>query len=200
MSSLSLVCVSCLESMTRETSASGMPGLTSSSSTMPPSWYASFEHTFISKNEFISKLFDLITQRCWNLESDWSEGVKFSIITYTGTCIADGHVCRKNNVNKIIIIIIWYGVFCKETFWNESPVSVRVKVRCKAVKFFGLRGRGVYGFYKHILCVFSVCHVLPAAVLPHSEGRAECIKTRREIPLCQNGGVCLILVCLHDLL
>lgn len=43
--------------------------------------------------------------------------------------------------------------------------------------------------------MFSVCHVLPAAVLPHSEGRTESLKTCREIPLRQNGGVCLVLVC-----
>ena len=42
---------------------------------------------------------------------------------------------------------------------------------------------------------FLVCHVLSAALLPHSERRAEPAEACWEIPLCENGGVRLLLVC-----
>lgn len=42
-----------------------------------------------------------------------------------------------------------------------------------------------------------VCHVLPGAVLPNSERGTGSNQTSGQIPVCQNGGVCLFLVIIH---
>lgn len=53
-----------------------------------------------------------------------------------------------------------------------------------------------FSVYSHsFLSSFDlVCHVLPSALLQGSESRTESNQTSWQIPVCQNGGVCLFLV------
>lgn len=49
-------------------------------------------------------------------------------------------------------------------------------------------------FELSLFSLYLVCHVLLGALLQKSERRTESNQTSGQIPLCENGGVCLFLV------
>lgn len=94
------------------------------------------------------------------------------------------------------------GNFSSANAWTYLVIFNNMSQLVLTKLFFCLNvvlNDGCHRLTSSLSALDPVCHVLPGAVLPNSERGAGSNQTSGQIPVCQNGGVCLFLVILHCL-